>query len=160
MSKIIQYLIIHCTATRQEQEVTSADIRRWHTSPPPVGRGWKQVGYTDMIHLDGTVERLIKNNEDNIVDPWEISNGVEGENSISRSIVYAGGLAKDGKTPMDTRTDEQIDAMHRYVLNFIDRFPTIKVAGHNQFANKACPSFDVPTWLESIGVEQQNIYRP
>ena len=54
----LKYLVLHCTATPEGREVTADEIRRWHTSAPPVGRGWKQVGYTDMIHLDGRVERL------------------------------------------------------------------------------------------------------
>lgn len=42
------------------------------------GRGWKQVGYTDLFHLNGGVERLVDNNEDANVDPWEITNGAAG----------------------------------------------------------------------------------
>ncbi len=77
----IKYLIIHCTATPVGREVSSAELRRWHTSPVSAGgRGWKQVGYTDMIHLDGTVERLVDNNEDANVDPWEVTNGAKGYN--------------------------------------------------------------------------------
>ena len=88
----LKYLVIHCTATKAGREVTAAEIRRWHTSPPPVGRGWKQVGYTDLFHLDGSVERLVRNNEDDNVDSWEITNGAAGFNSVSRHVVYAGGL--------------------------------------------------------------------
>lgn len=55
----------------------------------------------------GGVERLVNNNEDANVDPWEVTNGVAGYNSVSRHIVYAGGCAKDGKTPADTRTSWQ-----------------------------------------------------
>lgn len=45
MKKALQYLVIHCTATPEGREVSAADIRRWHTSPPSEGgRGWKQVG--------------------------------------------------------------------------------------------------------------------
>lgn len=100
MKKALQYLVIHCTATPEGREVSAADIRRWHTSPTSEGgRGWKQVGYTDLIHLDGTVERLVGNNEDAFVDPWEITNGAAGYNGVSRHIVYAGGVASDGKTP-------------------------------------------------------------
>ena len=76
----LKYLVIHCTATPEGREVSSEDIRRWHLSAPPAGRGWKQVGYTDMFHLDGSRERLVDNNEDNKVDPWEITNGVAGIN--------------------------------------------------------------------------------
>ena len=53
----VKYLVIHCTATPEGRHITSDDIRRWHLKE----RGWKQVGYTDMIHLDGRVERLVKN---------------------------------------------------------------------------------------------------
>lgn len=107
-----------------------------------------------MIHLDGTVERLVDNNEDANVDNWEITNGVAGYNSVSRHVVYAGGVAKDGKTPKDTRTSEQLKAMEAYVKDFHKRFPDIRIVGHNQLAAKACPSFDVPKWLKSIGIKQ------
>lgn len=155
MSKQKQkYLVIHCTATPEGREVSAADIRRWHTSPAPTGRGWKQVGYTDLIHLDGSVERLVSNNEDEWVDPWEITNGVAGKNSVSRHIVYAGGCAKDGKTAKDTRTAAQKEALAKYVKAFHAKHPTVLIVGHNQLAAKACPSFDVPRWLAEIGIKQ------
>jgi hypothetical protein len=153
----LKYLIIHCTATPEGREVYGSEIRRWHTSPPPVGRGWKQVGYTDIFHQNGGVERLANNNEDGEVDPWEVTNGVAGINGVSRHIVYTGGVALDGKTPKDTRTHAQKDAMRKYVLDFVRRFPDAQVAGHNQFAAKACPSFDVPAWCRMIGVPASNI---
>lgn len=75
--------------------VSGAEIRAWHTNPVSKGgRGWKQVGYTDLFHLNGGVERLVNNNEDANVDPWEVTNGVAGYNSVSRHIVYAGGCAR------------------------------------------------------------------
>lgn len=116
--------------------------------------GWKQVGYTDLFKLDGTVERLVQNNEDANVDPWEITNGATGYNGISRHIVYAGGVSKDGKTPKDTRTAGQLKALEEYVKDFHNRFPEVKIIGHNQIAAKACPSFDVQKWLKSIGINK------
>ena len=92
----LKYLVIHCTATPEGRDVSTADIRRMHTSPKPQGRGWRQVGYTDLFRLDGTRERLVKNNEDAYVDGWEVTNGAAGFNSVSRHIVYAGGVAIDG----------------------------------------------------------------
>ncbi|KAA6310558.1 hypothetical protein EZS27_038158 [termite gut metagenome] len=153
MGKPVKYLVLHCTATPEGRAVTSAEIRAWHTNPVSKGgRGWKQVGYTDMVHLDGTVERLVDNNEDAAVDEWEITNGVEGVNAVSRHIVYVGGLAKDGKTPKDTRTPAQQKALEEYVQDFHTRFPQVKITGHNELAAKACPSFDVQKWLISIGI--------
>lgn len=150
----LKRLVLHCTATPEGREVSAADIRHWHCDPVSKGgRGWKQVGYTDMIHLDGKVERLVGNNEDAEVDPWEITNGAAGYNSTSRHVVYVGGVAKDGRTAKDTRTPAQREAMEAYVKDFNKRFPSIPIVGHNQLAAKACPSFDVPAWLKEIGVK-------
>lgn len=155
MAKLKQ-LVLHCTATPEGRKVTSADIRAWHTNPVSKGgRGWKQVGYTDMIHLDGRVERLVENNEDMNVDPWEVTNGATGYNSVSRHVVYVGGVARDGKTPKDTRTPAQLKAMEAYVKDFHCRFPSVRIIGHNELAAKACPSFDVQKWLQSIGIRQK-----
>jgi hypothetical protein len=153
--KKVEHLVIHCTATPEGREVSSEEIRRWHTGPVGKGgRGWKQVGYTDMIHLDGRVERLVENNEDAKVDPWEITNGASGYNAISRHVVYVGGVAKDGKTPGDTRTPAQRTAMEAYVKDFHARFPHVRIIGHREIAAKACPSFDVQQWLKSVGINQ------
>ena len=156
MSEPLKYLVIHCTATPEGRDVSGADIRRMHTAPKSAGgRGWKQVGYTDLIRLDGTVERLVDNNEDAMVDPWEVTNGATGYNSISRHIVYA-------------RTAAQKAAMAKYVRDFHSRHPKVKIIGHRDLSPdrngngiiephewmKACPSFDVSAWLKEIGITQ------
>ena len=152
--KRLKYLMIHCTATPEGREVSSDELRRWHTGPVNKGgRGWKQVGYTDMIHTDGSVERLVWNNGDDWVDSCEITNGAVGYNGISRHVVYVGGLAADCVTPKDTRTAAQLAAMEKYVREFVARHPQVKVIGHNQVAAKACPSFSVPDWLKSLKME-------
>ena len=154
----MKYLVLHCTATPEGREVTSGEIRHWHTDPVKKGGlGWKQVGYTDMIHLDGRVERLVRNNEDAEVDPWEVTNGAKGYNTVSRHVVYVGGVSKDGKTAKDTRTEAQLKAMTAYVRDFHERFPQIRIVGHGELpgVKKACPSFDVAAWLRSIGIYQK-----
>lgn len=156
MKKELQYLVIHCTATPAGREVTSVDIRAWHTAPTSAGgRGWKQVGYTDLFHLDGTVERLVENNEDGWVDNWEITNGAAGYNGVSRHIVYAGGCDWNMR-PQDTRTPAQRAALAEYVREFHRRHPNVRIVGHRDLPNvhKACPSFDVAAWLKEIGIKQ------
>ena len=109
--------------------------------------------YTDMIHLDGKVERLVDNNEDAQVDPWEITNGAKGYNSTSRHVVYVGGVpltARPPRTPVPPRRRSNGSLRERLP----PAFPSIPVVGHNQLAAKACPSFDVPAWLESVGIKQ------
>lgn len=151
----MRYLVIHCTATPEGREVSASDIRHWHTGPVEKGgRGWKQVGYTDLFHLDGSLERLVDNNEDANVDAWEVTNGAAGYNSVSRHIVYAGGC-DTAMQPKDTRTAAQKKAMRDYVRDFHSRFPQIRIVGHRDLnSGKACPSFDVGQWLLSIGIKQ------
>lgn len=146
----LKYHVIHCTATPEGREVTAAEIKQWHTAPPPRGRGWRQVGYTDIFHLDGRCERLVGNNEDAQVDPWEMTNGAAGFNAVSRHIVYVGGVGSDGK-PKDTRTALQKSEMARYVREFHRRHPDVKIIGHRDLnKGKACPCFDVKAWCKQI----------
>lgn len=150
----LRYLVIHCTATPEGREVTGADIRHWHCDPKPKGNGWKQVGYTDLFHLNGGVERLTPNNEDAEVDPWEITNGAAGFNSVSRHIVYVGGVDRNFKEK-DTRTAAQKKAMEKYVKAFHRQHPKVRIVGHCELnASKACPSFPVQEWLRQIGIKQ------
>ncbi len=168
MPEPLKYLVIHCTATPEGRDVSGSDIRRMHTAPKSAGgRGWKQVGYTDLIRLDGTVERLVDNNEDAMVDPWEVTNGAAGYNSISRHIAYAGGCDEAMKAK-DTRTPAQKAAMAKYVREFHAKHPNVKIIGHRDLSldrngngviepfefMKACPSFDVAAWLKEIGITQ------
>lgn len=164
----LKYLVIHCTATAEGREVTAAQLRAAHTNPVSKGgRGWRVVGYTDMIHLDGRVERLVDNNEDANVDPWEITNGAKGYNTVSRHVVYVGGVEAvshrgverlDAQSinkqpkPKDTRTEAQKEALKRYVLDFHRRHPDVKIIGHNEVAAKDCPCFDVQKYLKEIGI--------
>jgi N-acetylmuramoyl-L-alanine amidase len=119
------------------------------------GRGWRQVGYADLIHLDGRVENLVPYDENDQVDPWEITNGILSTSEIfdnARHIVYAG-----GGTGQDTRTPEQTTSLINKVKQVINRHPDILVLGHNQIDKTGCPGFDVAAWLRSIGVEEKNI---
>lgn len=127
------------------------------------GRGWGQVGYADMFHLDGKVENLVPYNDDDNVDPWELTNGVtngvaNNANYFTRNVVYVGGMDRAYKKPQDTRTLQQRNTMELYVKKMVAKYPRIQVAGHNQFEKKACPSFSVPQWALAIGIESKNIY--
>lgn len=123
------------------------------------GRGWRRVGYRDMITADGKVINLTPYNWDDVVDPWEITNGVAGINQEAWHVVVVGGRSADNKKTEDTRTKAQHEALNAYVLDLVRRFPGIQVSGHNQWdKNKQCPCYSVPQWAKSIGVPTKNIY--
>ena len=153
-----QYRIIHCSATPNNKEFTGQDIVNWHTWPKPKGNGWKQVGYELVIRRDGTVDRLVDDNGDNLVDPSEITNGAQGINSISSHVCLIGGYDAKGDPNLEM-TKEQHNALVGIIKDDIVRQQDIKIAGHYHFSTKTCPNFDVENWLKEIGVSKENIYK-
>lgn len=130
----ITEIIIHCTATPEGRDFTVNQIREWHRA-----RGFADIGYHYVIHLDGSVdeERPLT----------QIGAHCTGHNAQSIGIAYVGGLKVDGKTAKDTRTAKQKTALKNLLRNLRTQFPNATVHGHNEFASKACPCFDVRTQL-------------
>jgi len=48
----IKEIIIHCSATREGQDVPVETIRDWHVN----SRGWSDIGYHFYVELDGTIK--------------------------------------------------------------------------------------------------------
>jgi len=131
ITRKIDKIIVHCSATREGQHIDVDTIRDWHVN----GRGWSDIGYHYVIYLDGTVHPG---------RPIERSGAhTKGQNSNSIGICYIGGVETDGKTPKDTRTSEQKAALDNLLFVLTDIFANTTIHGHNEFAAKACPSFDV-----------------
>lgn len=130
-SRRIEEIIVHCTATPEGRPVTVNTIRGWH-----IAQGWKDIGYHWVVLLDGSIQPGRPESQ--------VGSHVAGHNSGTMGVVYVGGVASDGKTPKDTRTPAQKAALLALCRSLIQRYPAIrKVTGHNQYAAKACPSFDV-----------------
>ncbi len=159
MKKPFKYLVIHCTATHEGKNISPETIVRWHTAPQPNGRGWSRVGYSDMILLDGSRHKFVEHNGDRFIDNNEITNGVKGINSIARHVVYVGGLDPKSSKAKNTLTEVQKQTLIGIIHEVLTYQPDVIIGGHNQFDNKACPSFWVPKFLESIGVPEKNIYK-
>lgn len=125
----IDEIILHCSATKFGRAISASDIDSYHRS-----RGFRCIGYHFFIRLDGTIEfgRPL----------FEIGAHCLFHNSRSIGICYAGGLDADGK-PFDTRTDAQKRSLYSLIESLHKEFPHATLHGHNEFANKACPCFDV-----------------
>ncbi len=130
----INFIVIHCSATRADKDFTVDDIRTWHKA-----NGWTDVGYHYVIRLDGAVEP--GRPED------KVGAHVAGFNAGSIGICYVGGYDLQGR-PADTRTPAQVEAMTRLVVDLLTRYPGAEVLGHRDFpdVNKACPCFDAHAW--------------
>ena len=69
---------------------------------------------------------------------------------VLKKLVLIGGLASDGKTPKDTRTTEQKKALWKLIVELLIKYPNATIHGHREFANKACPCFDVQKEYQCI----------
>lgn len=126
----IDKIIVHCSATPEGKDVKTETIRDWHIN----GNHWKDIGYHYVIELDGSIH---KGRDEKIVGAH-----CAGQNTNSIGICYVGGVAKDGKTPKDTRTDAQKHSLLKLLKELKAKYPNATIHGHREFAAKACPSFD------------------
>jgi len=133
----ITKIIIHCSATPHGRDVRAATIRRWHTAPPPVGRGWADIGYHFVICLDGTVENG---------RPLEkMGAHAANHNAYSVGICMVGGGT--GGDAIGRYTPAQWQSLATLVAELEARFSGATVIGHRQVeSHKTCPNFDVPAW--------------
>jgi N-acetylmuramoyl-L-alanine amidase len=137
----INYIVIHCTATPVNTTVDS--IKRYWKEV----RGWGDVpGYHYLILRDGSIIQLL--------DEKQNSYGVYHHNSECVSIAYLGGVDKDGQ-PIDNRSDAQCHALFNKIVALTERYPKAQLLGHRDFpeVKKACPCFDVRSWLQNYEPE-------
>lgn len=135
----INQIIIHCSATPEGRDVTVDTIRQWHKQ-----RGFRDVGYHYIIYRDGSVH----------IGRAENQPGAHctGHNANSIGICYIGGMERDMSEPKDTRTPAQRKALEALCRELKRKYPAATIHGHNEFADKACPSFSVKRWKEGVGL--------
>jgi N-acetylmuramoyl-L-alanine amidase len=129
-------IILHCTATPEGKHFTVDQIRKWH-----LAQGWKDIGYHYVIYLDGTLK------EGRPIE--QVGAHTKDHNKDSVGIVYVGGVDAKGKAK-DTMTQEQETTTVNLIKALREEYGELSLHGHNEFANKACPSFNVKTkfhWL-------------
>lgn len=136
----IDEIIIHCTATVEGKDFRAKDIDKWHKQ-----KGWKGIGYHYVIDLDGNVE---KGRPDEDVGAHTV-----GHNAHSIGVVYVGGVDKNLKAK-DTRTPEQKEALWGLLRQLLCKYPKATIHGHNEFAKKDCPSFNVQKEFEIINLKK------
>ena len=133
---------MHCTASREGQPLTVADIDKMHRA-----RGWNGIGYH---YVGRSVEKAGAH--------------VSGHNADSIGICYVGGLDGSGN-PKDTRTEVQKAAIRELVNELCRKYTTVvEVRGHRDYSPdlngngviepfewlKACPCFDVQSEFTSF----------
>ena len=135
-------IIVHCTATRPDWWSTRstaqkvAEVKRWHVED----RGWSDIGYHFLIDRDGKVVagRPLQT----------VGAHTQGHNTgtIGTSLFGGHGSASTDEF-FEHYTPQQDRALRDLIAHLKAGHPTItKVSGHNEYAAKACPGFNVPKW--------------
>ena len=134
-------IIVHCTATRpdfmagQSTSAKVAEIKRWHVQD----NGWSDIGYHYLIDRDGTVATGRPIERDGA--------HVQGRNAGTIGISLFGG---HGSAETDDFSENFTPDQDRALAGLIDKlrakYGNLALSGHNQYAAKACPGFNVPSW--------------
>lgn len=127
-SRVIDKIIIHCSATPPNMDIGVEEIRKWHTE-----KGWQDIGYHYVIRRNGDFQ------EGRNVDI--VGAHVSGHNTGSIGICLIGGVDAN-MSAEDNFTQEQWRELRDTLRILKANYPRASTYGHNEFANKACPSFD------------------
>lgn len=129
--RTITLIIVHCSANRQGSTLRMMG----HRPSASLSRlEWLRISlrYPDR----GTIEtgRPLE----------QVGAHCKNHNRYSIGVCYIGGLANDGKTPMDTRTEAQREALQGLLRELHQRFPKALIVGHRDLDPlKSCPCFNV-----------------
>jgi len=136
-------IIIHCTATspnwwsEKSSEEKVEEVRNWHVRD----NGWSDIGYHFLIDRDGTVVkgRPIERNGAH----------VRGHNRGTIGISLFGGRAASKNDNFEDHfTPEQDRALRKLINQLHAEYGDVPVTGHNEYAAKGCPGFQVSSWLK------------
>ncbi|WP_151720201.1 N-acetylmuramoyl-L-alanine amidase [Gemmobacter serpentinus] len=135
-------IAVHCSATVPDWmrdaglAAQKAEIRRWH-----LANGWRAEGYHWFVGREGDV--LSGRAE------TEIGAGIEGHNRGVIHICLIGGHGSSETDPFSRNFTQRQDAALRQLIQGIGmRTRITRISGHNEYAAKSCPGFQVGAWLK------------
>ena len=139
----VHEIVIHCAATRPDWMEPAglaaqvAEIRRWHVRD----RGWKDIGYHWLIGRDG---KVLPGRPETVIGA-----GVTGHNTGVIHVCLIGGHGAAASDRFaDHFTEAQAARLLAHLAAIAMRTGIARISGHNEWAAKACPGFNVPAWLK------------
>jgi N-acetyl-anhydromuramyl-L-alanine amidase AmpD len=146
VTRAIDTLVVHCSATPQGLDIGAREIDQMHRA-----RKFARIGYHYVIRINGNVE---------LGRPEDVAGAhVQGHNAHSLGICLIGGLDHARKAA-NTYTPEQMIALEALLEELQARYGDVRVCGHRDLSPdrnhdgkitrdewlKDCPCFDVATW--------------
>ena len=144
MTRKINLIVIHCSATRSNQRFTVEMLKACHNAR----FNGKGIGYHYFIEKDG---KLFQTRDEN-----EIGMHARHYNAHSIGICYEGGLDEKGR-PADTRTPAQRAALIALLRSLKIDYPDAEIMGHCELegVHKACPSFSCSEYRDYFDMLNQ-----
>lgn len=129
LDKEISLLVVHCSDTDNNQDLSAIDIHKMH-----LGFGWDGIGYHKVIRRSGKVE--------NGRPEYWIGAHVKGRNDISLGVCLIG---------KNKFTKKQFISLEQVLKKWKILHPNAKIVGHRDAGNtsKSCPNFDVISWAKN-----------
>ena len=141
LKRRVDKIIIHASDTYEDMDIGKIEITQWH-----IMRGFSDIGYHFVIRRDGTIE-LGRN--------IDLSGAhCKGYNNGSIGICLVGGKSRIDDKPEDNFKDEQFNSLDRLLselLWFDNVSSEVSIKGHNYYANRGCPCFDVEKFKKDRG---------
>lgn len=139
----VHEVAVHCSDTRptwmgnRDFADQFAEIRRWHMED----RGWKDIGYQWVISREG---KILAGRPETVIGA-----GIEGHN---RGVIHVCLIGGHGSSENDRFSDNFTSAqnvtLRQHLQGIGMRTQIRRISGHNEWAAKACPGFNVPKWLK------------
>ena len=128
----IKLLVVHCSDTDDNIELSAIDIHKMH-----LNFGWNGIGYHKVICRSGKVE--------NGRPEYWIGAHVKGKNKISLGVCLIGRV---------NFTKKQFISLEKILKSWKKMYPKAKIVGHCDTGNtnKTCPNFDVIPWSRKLGL--------
>ena len=130
LNKKISLLVVHCSDTPNNQNLSAIDIHKMH-----LDFGWDGIGYHKIIKRSGAIE--------NGRPEYWVGAHVRGKNDISLGVCLLG---------RDNFTKNQFKSLERVLKKWKKVYPDAKIVGHKDTGKtkKTCPNFDVINWSKKI----------
>ena len=128
----IKSLVIHCSDTSDDQDLTAKDIHKMH-----IGFGWDGIGYHKLSRRNGVIE--------NGRPEYWIGAHVKGKNEESLGVCLI------GRSYFSTL---QYKSLEIVIKSWKKKYPKAKIIGHCDVieTKKTCPNFNVAIWSKNIGL--------
>ncbi len=122
----IKKLVVHCSDTENEKNLSAIDIHKMHIS-----FGWDGIGYHKVILRSGIIE-------EGRPEYW-VGAHVKGMNDESLGVCLIG---------RDQFTNKQFISLEKVLRQWKIKYNQAKIMGHCDTGDtkKTCPNFDVISW--------------